>query len=141
VGALPGGNVALSIALAVLVGPVLLFAAFAVVNDIFDAFDFMDSVVDVLETIAERQLWIFIVWAGFSVGGLTLLAASGIASWTNWPIAVSAFSIMTALSAFFIYAYRKRQAAIDNPLRPIRDRAELNLSNRLSIIATSPLDR
>jgi hypothetical protein len=137
----PWGPRILSLTLAVLVIPVLILAVFAFINDIYDAFDFADPLVDWLEKLMEKGLWVLICWAAVSVSGLTIMTASAAAEVMGWPVATAVLVGLTSASAFLIMAYRRRLSAIDNALRPIRDRAQVNASNRLSIIANSPLGR
>lgn len=137
----PWGPRILSITLAILVIPVLALAVFAFVNDIYDAFDFADPLVDRLEEFMEKRLWVLVLWGAVCVSGLTAMTASAVAEWTSWPVSITILASLTFISTFLIMLYRKRLAAIDNALRPIRDRAQLNASNRLSIIANSPLGR
>ncbi|WP_169792559.1 MULTISPECIES: NACHT domain-containing protein [Actinoplanes] len=136
----PWGPPALGLLLTVLVIPVLLLAAFAFVNDIFDAFDFADPLVDQLEKFLERAQWILVVGAVVSVSGLTVMTLSALAELLGWAAATALIIAWTAVSAQLIVHYRRRMAAIDNALRPIRARARLNASNRLSIIGDSPLN-
>ncbi|MFC7535073.1 NACHT domain-containing protein [Actinoplanes sp. GCM10030250] len=133
----PWGSRIFSVVLAILVIPALALAFFAFINDIYDAFDFADPLVDRLETVMANFLWVFLLWAAFSVGGLTLMASSAIAGWTGWLTAIAVLAALTSISAHLILTYRHRLASIDNALRPIRDRAQLNASNRLSIIGNS----
>ncbi|MBB2946927.1 energy-coupling factor transporter ATP-binding protein EcfA2 [Actinoplanes lutulentus] len=136
-GVWPWGPPGLSAVLTILVIPVLAVAFFAFINDIFDAFNFADPLVDFLEKFVGRYPWAVALWAAVSVSGLTTLALSAVASWTNWPVAVAALAFLVAQSYFLTLRYRDRISAIDNALRPIRDRAQLNASNRLSIIGNS----
>ncbi|WP_229070825.1 NACHT domain-containing NTPase [Actinoplanes sp. DH11] len=134
----PWGPASLSAVVAVLVVPVLGIALFAFINDIFDAFDFADPLVDYLEEkVVDRYQWAGTLVAAISVSGLTTLALSAVAGWTNWPIAIAMLIALASQSAFLMLRYRRRISDIDNALRPIRDRAQLNVSNRLSIIGNS----
>jgi len=48
------------------------------------------------------------------------------------------FAVVVVADGAFLGAWQVREAAVANPLRPIRDLAALNLGSRMSIIGSEP---
>ncbi|MFF5297483.1 NACHT domain-containing protein [Paractinoplanes globisporus] len=78
------------------------------------------------------------VWFLVSVAGVSVLGVVSLAEWFGWLSALAGLAVLSAVDVVFFMAWRRRVAAVANPLRPIRDLAALNLGSRMSIIGSEP---
>jgi hypothetical protein len=125
-----------TVAALVLAGPVIV--GLTMFSDSFGMFSpAMGHFLDWLEKTTSRP-YVLYPWATLSVCGLAVYGLATYAGWLGWLWTSVVFAVVVVADGAFLGAWQVREAAVANPLRPIRDLAALNLGSRMSIIGSEP---
>ncbi|MEU8817361.1 NACHT domain-containing protein [Actinoplanes sp. NPDC048796] len=76
------------------------------------------------------------IWALVSICGLGVLAGATLGGWFGWMWSLAVVLALATGTVTFYVIWRRHVDALENPLRPLRDLAALNLGRRMSIIST-----